>query len=317
MVWLCCLFKLGVLNNADLRAIGLLIFPAYVRVVHKLISEYSLEPAGSHGAWSLDDYHFLPFVFGAAQFVQPEDDESAIAAGTTGNLTSASEPPHPPPTAAAADPTPAELTRLPKLPLSSIHDEFMLREYGLESLYLLAVNFVKGQIRGGVGLSEAAPLLDDISRLKTWDHALRGLFKMYAAEVLNKFPVAQHMLFGGLITSGWKDVTGAVGTGEAATSMEGGGAKAKLHPAIAAAMAGGDGPVMDQFVKYFGVARPPSSRGMGGGAGGPSRSGAYGASGPPSRGGGYEPPLVPGCEYELPSSGMLGVSVKGWKVRYS
>lgn len=69
MLFLYCIAKLGLIGASDLAAVGLKIFPAYMRVCRKLQRTYWLEPAGSHGVWSLDDYQFLVFLFGSAQLL--------------------------------------------------------------------------------------------------------------------------------------------------------------------------------------------------------------------------------------------------------
>ena len=69
IVFLLCLYKLNVFGPADMPALVLKAFTAYLRVMRRLNQEYLLEPAGSHGVWGLDDYHCLVFVWGAAQLV--------------------------------------------------------------------------------------------------------------------------------------------------------------------------------------------------------------------------------------------------------
>lgn len=66
---LCCMFKIGAFKEEDALGVAFKIFDRYLELVRKLQLVYRMEPAGSHGAWSLDDFQFLPFVWGSSQLV--------------------------------------------------------------------------------------------------------------------------------------------------------------------------------------------------------------------------------------------------------
>ncbi|KAF9522834.1 hypothetical protein CPB83DRAFT_863876 [Crepidotus variabilis] len=54
-------------NVEEERDIVLNVFRQYLQVCWKLQDVYRLEPAGSHGVWGLDDYCFLPYIFGSSE----------------------------------------------------------------------------------------------------------------------------------------------------------------------------------------------------------------------------------------------------------
>lgn len=72
MNFLCIIYILvctGILDISDATEIVHHIFFNYILLVRKIQVYYKLEPAGSHGVWGLDEFHFLPFIFGASELI--------------------------------------------------------------------------------------------------------------------------------------------------------------------------------------------------------------------------------------------------------
>lgn len=67
--FLMALFKIEALAKTDELAIVIKVFNLYLSFARKLQVTYRMEPAGSHGVWSLDDYQFVPFIWGSAQLI--------------------------------------------------------------------------------------------------------------------------------------------------------------------------------------------------------------------------------------------------------
>lgn len=69
LMFLCCMFKIGAFKEEDKVAVVTKVFNRYLELVRRLQLIYRMEPAGSHGVWSLDDYQFIPFIWGSAQLI--------------------------------------------------------------------------------------------------------------------------------------------------------------------------------------------------------------------------------------------------------
>lgn len=156
IMFLCCLFKIGVLVDSDKVAVPCKVFAKYMDVVRKLQQTYRMEPAGSHGVWSLDDYQFVPFIWGSSQLIAH-----------------------------------------PRIEPPMFMDENIVEPYHHDYLFLACIKYIN-QVKTGP-FAEHSNQLWGVSGVSNWTKINGGLIKMYKAEILGKFPVAQHILFGSLL----------------------------------------------------------------------------------------------------------------------
>ena len=134
-----------------------LLFTKYYSIVRRLILTYTLEPAGSHGVWGLDDHFHLVYILGSSQW----------------QLLDAHAPLQP----------------------REVLDKALVREYKDTNFYCQGINFIN-QVKMGP-FEEHSPILYDIAvTVPRWSKVCKGLLKMYSVEVLQKFPVVQHFWFG-------------------------------------------------------------------------------------------------------------------------
>ncbi|XP_057374045.1 serine/threonine-protein phosphatase 2A activator-like [Daphnia carinata] len=157
VIFLFCLFKIGFLTLDDRAAAGVIIFERYMSLMRKLQLTYRMEPAGSHGVWSLDDYQFVPFIWGSSQLVEHQ-----------------------------------------RLPPKSFPNPDIVESFAKDYMFLGCIKFIF-RVKNGP-FAEHSNQLWNISGVGTWSKVNSGLIKMYKAEVLAKYPVIQHVLFGSLLS---------------------------------------------------------------------------------------------------------------------
>lgn len=157
IMFLTCIFKIGALVQSDSIATVTKVFKRYLDLSHKLQMSYKMEPAGSQGVWSLDDYQFIPFIWGSSQ-----------------------------------------LHMHPKIAPEMFCNEKMVEEYAEEYMFLSCIKFILSVKTGP--FAEHSNQLWNISAVQSWSKINQGLFKMYKAEVLAKYPVVQHVLFGSILS---------------------------------------------------------------------------------------------------------------------
>ncbi len=184
VVLLVALDELGLFSAGDYACVPLVVFAAYIKLVRTFQRRYMLEPAGSHGVWSLDDYQFLPFLWGSAQLCR----QTAIASRQVLNVDAvkrlSSEYLY-----MAAIEYIYTTKRGPFFEHSSMLHQISDKGWekineGMFKMYKVEVREHACEWRGRWNVSNA---VSDYACVCVW-----------CAQVLGKVPIMQHLLFGSL-----------------------------------------------------------------------------------------------------------------------
>ncbi|KAF7639773.1 Serine/threonine-protein phosphatase 2A activator [Meloidogyne graminicola] len=159
LIFLFCLYQIGFLTTpGDDCSVVLRVFHRYLKLVKHLQNVYRMEPAGSRGVHAIDDFQFLPFLFGSSQLIN---------------------------------------NKFRLIPDYYLRPE-MVSQYQNDNLFFEAIQYINETKTGP--FYEHSNQLYNISAVQTWERINEGMFKMYEGEVLKKFPVVQHFLFGSLFS---------------------------------------------------------------------------------------------------------------------
>lgn len=160
IAWVFCFIRINMLGSIDdLINVGLILMPKYLEIAQLIQNIYTLEPAGSHGAWSVDDYNLLPFVWGSNQLVR--DDNSFT--------------------------------------VKDIFDTEKVRAFKNHDLYLDMMNNILTVKTGELMVTSPFISEIHCKEGMSWQKVNHGMMRHYTTEVLCKWPVMQHFFFGNLI----------------------------------------------------------------------------------------------------------------------
>lgn len=104
----------------------------------------------------MDDFQFIPFIWGSAQLANSSIDPSKFVEQET------------------------------------------IDQYRHEYMFIACIDYIM-QVKTG-HIAEHSNQLWSISAVPSWTKICSGLVKMYQKEVLSKFPVIQHVLFGSVFS---------------------------------------------------------------------------------------------------------------------